>query len=232
MSSDSSRYMFKHHPETCDPDDYWGQVKRTVNGKPVSPEQIGLIVDSITDGLQLGSDDVLLDLCCGNGALTSHLFARCAGGLGVDYSKFLIDVANSRFSRNASERYVLADALDFVQNGQDPGNFTKALCYGAFPYFGPDAARSMLRGLNLRFERVTHLYLGQLPDKSRIGRFFTDRDPLPGEADDPGSLLGLWRTPEELTALAEEAGWTAQPIHQPDRFFASHYRFDALLTRR
>lgn len=232
MSSDNSSYMFKHHPETCDPDDYWGQVKRTVNGKPVSPDQIALIVDSIGNGLQLEADDTLLDLCCGNGALTSHLFARCAGGLGVDYSAFLIEVANRRFTRNGSERYLLSDALDYVLNGDGPDAFTKVLCYGAFPYFGPDAARSMLQALNRRFERVSHIYLGQLPDKSRMDRFFTDRAPAPGEADDPGSLLGIWRTPEELAALAEDAGWIVRPVHQPDQFFASHYRFDAVLSRR
>ncbi|MGF7176571.1 class I SAM-dependent methyltransferase [Azospirillum doebereinerae] len=231
MSSDSSHYMFKHHPETCDPDDHWGQVKRTINGKPVSPEQIALIVTTIKNGLSLAGDDVLLDLCCGNGALTTHLFEICRGGLGVDYSDFLIGVANQRFTRGPSERYRLADALDYVRTESDPQAFTKILCYGAFPYFSHDAAHGLLQGLSERFDRATHLFLGQMPDKTRMKAFFADRDPAPGEEDDPASLLGIWRTPAELAALAEAAGWTARCERMPAHFFASHYRFDAVLTR-
>ena len=144
MPADSSHYMFKHHPETCAPDDHWGQVKRTVGGKPVPPEQIAMILDAIRSGLGLSADDGLLDLCCGNGALTTHLFADCRGGLGVDYSEFLIGVARERFTRRPSERYRLGDALEYVRTETDPEDFTKVLCYGAFPYFGQDAARELL----------------------------------------------------------------------------------------
>src|SRR5262245_10350175 len=73
MSLDeNSGYVFKNHPQTCDPDDYWGQVKRTVGGQPVSQEQIDLIVAAVKRGLQLGPEDTLLDICCGNGALTTY----------------------------------------------------------------------------------------------------------------------------------------------------------------
>lgn len=72
--------FYKEHPKTCARDDFWSQVKRTVNGKPVSQDQIEMIVDAVISGLSLGMDDRLLDLCCGNGALTRYFFARCSGG--------------------------------------------------------------------------------------------------------------------------------------------------------
>ena len=231
MSTDSTQYLFKHHPETCDPDDVWGQVKRTVGGKPVSPEHIDLIVDTIRTGLQLGADDVLLDLCCGNGALTSRIWESCKGGLGVDYSEFLIEVANRRFVRGPEERYLLADALDYVQTEDDPARFTKIVCYGAFPYFDHAAAQQLLTVLNQRFRRVTHIFLGQLPDRSRMDAFFTGKAPAEGEADNPGSLLGIWRTPAEMSDLAQAAGWEARCERMPSSFYAAHYRFDAILTR-
>jgi len=231
MPTDNSHYRFKHHPETCGPDDYWGQVKRTVNGRPVSPEQIDLIVRTVKDGLVLKPDDVLLDLCCGNGALTTRVFESCRGGLGVDYSDFLIEVASSRFVRRPSESYRLSDALDYVRSESDPHGFTKVLCYGAFPYFSHDAARELLLALNRRFARVTHVFLGQLPDKARMEAFFVGRERKPGEEDDPGGLLGIWRTPDEMAALADGAGWTARCVAMPPDFFAAHYRYDAVLTR-
>jgi cyclopropane fatty-acyl-phospholipid synthase-like methyltransferase len=231
MSGDNSQYIFKNHPETCDPEDVWGQVKRTVGGEPVSPEQITLIVDTIKSGLDLGSQDTFLDLCCGNGALTTHLFAGCSGGLGVDYSEFLINVANRRFVQRPSERYLLSDALDYVMTEENPQLFTKVACYGAFPYFGEEAATRLLTELSQRFKRVTHVFLGQIPDKTRLGAFYADRKLEQGEENNPGGLLGIWRTPAEMADLAERSGWTARCDRMPDTFFASHYRFDAVLTR-
>jgi len=33
------KFDYKEYPKTLDPDDVWGQVRRTVNGKPVSEDQ-------------------------------------------------------------------------------------------------------------------------------------------------------------------------------------------------
>jgi hypothetical protein len=46
-------YIYKELPKLCEPDDFLGQVKRTVNGKPVSQEQIDIIIAAITNGLKL-----------------------------------------------------------------------------------------------------------------------------------------------------------------------------------
>jgi cyclopropane fatty-acyl-phospholipid synthase-like methyltransferase len=215
MPTESSHYLFRKHPETCNPDDIWGQVKRTVGGKPVLPEQIEMIVTAIRDGLEIGPPDTLLDLCCGNGGLPSRLFEVCRGGLGVDYSEFLIRVAKRRFSTRPSERYLAADALEYLRRESEPDAFTKALCYGAFPYFGEEAASEMLAALRERFPGVTRVFLGQLPDKTRLRAFFTDRDPEPGEPENPGGLLG---TPAEMAELAQKAKWRAESRNMPAEF--------------
>lgn len=51
--------------------DFWGQVKRTVNGTPVSQRQIELTVAMIKLVLETNGKDRLLDPRCGNGALDS-----------------------------------------------------------------------------------------------------------------------------------------------------------------
>lgn len=231
MSRISTEYQFKDHPQTCDRDDLWGQVKRTVGGKPVTDEQIAMIIDAISQGVDLNAQDRLLDLCCGNGALSTQLFERCAGGLGVDYSDFLIEVANERFARPPVERYVLDDALAYLHREEEPQLFTKAMCYGAFPYFPQPLALEFLQLLHARFTGIEQIFLGQLPDRSRMDEFFTSRVRVPGEEDDPGSLMGIWRTQEQLTELAHRAGWDVRCSRMPTTFFSSHYRFDAILTR-
>ena len=52
-------YIHKEYPKTCRPDDFWGQVKRTVHGKPVSQDQIDMIIYAIRNGLSLSHEDIL-----------------------------------------------------------------------------------------------------------------------------------------------------------------------------
>lgn len=227
----SNEYVFKEHPRTCAPDDFWGQVKRTVNGRPVGEDQIAMIVTAITAGLQLARADVLLDLCCGNGALSTRLFAACAGGVGVDFSGALIEVAHAHFQQPPRETYVLGDAVSFLDECVDPGRFTSALCYGAFQYLPRERARTLLATLHDRFPRVQRFFIGNLPDRARMEQFFRSDAYRPGIEDDPGSPIGIWRTQEEFTALSRDCGWHAEYRRMPPEFYAAAYRYDAVLSR-
>ena len=108
--------FYKEHPKTCSPDDFWGQVKRTVNGTPVTQDQIDMIVDAVIKQLHLDLEDTLLDLCCGNGALSTLFFKYCKGGLGVDFSEYLISIANRNFALPPDQTYILQDAIAFCEN--------------------------------------------------------------------------------------------------------------------
>lgn len=224
------RSFYKEHPKRCAADDYWGQVRRTVNGRPVPAEQIDMIVQQVVAGLGLAADDVLLDLCCGNGALTTSFFARCAGGLGVDFSAPLVDVATANFVRRDSEAFRLEDVVPFTRSHPHPEPFTVALCYGAFSFLTTSEAEQVLTAVHGRFRGVRRLFLGNLPDRDHLHAFFGPRY-RPGVEDDPGSALGIWRTPRDVRALARRCGWRAEILRMPAAFYAAHYRYDAVLAR-
>ncbi|MBI5783956.1 MAG: class I SAM-dependent methyltransferase [Rhodocyclales bacterium] len=230
MTLPSGGAFYKEYPKSCDPEDYWGQVGRTVNGKPVPQEQIDLIVAAVCQGLDLGQNDSLLDLCCGNGALTTYFFSRCRGGLGVDFSDCLIDVANSRFKRRESESYRCQDVLEFVRQEENPQRFSKALCYGSFQYLSPPASLEVLALLRHRFKDVGLLFIGNLPDKDRLSRFYADKPYVPGIENQADSPIGIWRTTGEICELAAAAGWKCSISRMQDRFYGSGYRYDALLV--
>lgn len=223
---------FKSYPQSRDAKDYWGQVKRTVNGVPVSEEQIQLIVDAIRRELALrpGGADRVLDIGCGNGALSALLFDQLASLHGVDYSEYLVSVAQRDFQRAPAFTFEVADALDYVTSAADPGRFNKVLCYGCFSYFRP--ATQVLATLHDRFPAVERVFIGNLPDKDRAALFY--RNGLPSEAEmaDHDSKIGVWRTAAEFEALAREAGWMCHISRMPSDFYAGHYRYDATLTRR
>lgn len=224
-------YDFKVYPKELGEKDYWGQVKRTVNGKPVSEEQIQLILDAVCANLELrlGGEDRLLDLGCGNGALSQLLFDRVSAFLGVDYSEYLILVAKRDFERLPDFRFEVADVLGYVVGERAPERFNKVLCYGCFSYF--PLAEELLAKLHQRFTHVTHVFLGNLPDRARMDQFYRGALPDAEELVNHDSKIGIWRTAEELIALAERAGWKTKITHMPTTFYASHYRYDVTLVR-
>jgi SAM-dependent methyltransferase len=223
--------FYKDHPKTCSPDDFWGQVKRTVNGTPVSQDQIDMIVAAIVAGLELGQEDNLLDLCCGNGALSTLLFKQCKGGLGVDFSEYLISIANKYFAAPPDQVYILQDVVEFCENPTMPRKFSKMVCYGSFPFIEHERAEAMLCLLKRNFPNVERIFIGNCPDKDLLAEFLGDRSFTPGTENDPDSPIGIWRTQEEFVSLAKRCGWLATIHKMPSQYYAAHYRYDVILSK-
>lgn len=230
MTEKSGGAYYKTYPKSCAADDFWAQVGRTVGGVAVPQAQIDLIVARLIEELDLAADDLLLDLCCGNGALTTNFFTRCAGGVGVDFSDYLIDVAKRHFSHRAEERYVCTDALHHVATDLDAEIFTKVLCYGAFQYFDRASGRTLLATLRRHYSHVSRLVIGNLPDRTRLAEFYRDRPYTPGIEDSAETPIGIWWAPDDFARLAAESGWRCQTRKMPEDFYAAHYRFDAVLA--
>lgn len=211
--------------------DFWAQIKRTVNGKPVTEEQITLIETTIKSNLGLHAGDVLLDLACGNGALSTRLFDRCQEFVGVDLSSYLISVA--RQHHEIAPRYTFQEqsADDYVRAEPRPERFSKVLCYGSFSYFSDEAAQAVLQLLFQRFSHVEKIYLGNLPDRDRLDLFYKGNRPSDAELSDHASRIGIWRSKNEFAALSHAAGWQAQFVAADPQFYAAHYRYDVILTR-
>jgi len=224
-----SKSDYKEYPKTLRPDDFWGQVRRTVHGKPISEDQIQLIVDAIKSGLDFREGDCLLDVACGNGALSRLLFDDVAEFLGVDNSKYLISVALENFARPPEFDFTLSGAAEYVHAERHPDRFTKALCYGSFSFFTAADARDVLQGLSSRFTKIKTLYIGNLPDKDRAKAFYPEGKDYAEELSNHASQIGIWRDRKEWKQLAAETGWGIRFQLMPNEFFAAHYRFDAIL---
>jgi SAM-dependent methyltransferase len=234
VTADLSRtYLANYdaHARSVAADAYWQQVRRTVNGTPVSEAQIGLIVNAITAGLSLTEHDVVLDLACGNGALSSYLFDRCAGLLGVDISPYLIEVAERVFARSPNYRFEVAEVVSFVRDERHSSAFTKVLIYAGFQYFPRADSFGILRALNEGFPTVTRVFIGNVPDRARADRVFASSAPSANELDDHEARIGIWYQSEEMAALAKAAGWRASCSGMPTDFYLSNHRFDVTLDR-
>jgi len=227
-SQHSGLDFYKEYPKTCDPEDFWGQVKRTVNGKPVTQDQIDMIVEAVSNGLNLSQKDVLLDLCCGNGALTTYFFKKCNGGLGVDFSEYLIRIAKNNFIKTKNENFLLQDILKFVENHHDTERFTKAICYGSIQYLDKRSVFKLLNYISDRFYNIKSFFIGNIPDKEHMMHFF-ENTYEEGIEDSPASPIGVWWSKEEFAQLAKSAGWIPNFSKMQKKFYSSHYRYDVIL---
>ncbi|SEC60124.1 Methyltransferase domain-containing protein [Rhizobiales bacterium GAS191] len=229
MSLPKLALLYESHARSRDPKDFQGQVMRSVRGKSVGQDQIATIVDAIGRGLAIAPHDTVLDLCCGNGSLSDPIFACCRGGLGVDFTPYLIEVAKTNFERFPHRLYRFADVLEYLETTNDTERFTKAFCYGAFQSLSESTAAGVLQELRRRFPNVRRLFIGNLPDLDRVAAFFDADIPLLEQLKSNDTALGIWRTEQEMTKLAAECGWRAEFSRMPSGFYGAHYRFDATL---
>ncbi|MCU1492390.1 MAG: Methyltransferase domain [Acidimicrobiaceae bacterium] len=225
-----SKSDYEYYPRTLPSEDFWGQVRRTVNGQPVSEEQILMIVDSVKQGVRFEDGDVVLDLACGNGALSRYFFDSCSALLGVDRSEYLISVAKQHFEKVPRYTFLHRDAADYVMTEEEPERITKAICYGSFSFFSRDDGETVLAGLHDRFVNLRRVFIGNLPDRDRSQLFYGDAAPG-AELDDHSAQIGIWRTKEQFEQLGHKTGWKLTFGEMPDGFYARHYRYDALLER-
>ncbi len=224
-------HAHKVYPKQFERDDFWSQIKRTVNGKPVSEEDIELIVSQIKDQLALDPGDHLLDLGCGNAALASRVFDRVGHYTGVDFSSYLLEIAAQYFTPDESVRYVEADAAEYVKRCDQPEDFDKVLCYGCMSYLSRDDLLGLICTLHDRFPGVSRVFFGNIPDRAKAAEFFAKREVVEYDLDDPRSPIGVWWDPDEFTAAASSGGFSAQVVRMPERFYGAAYRFDLLLKR-
>ena len=61
------------YPKTLSKKDYMKQVQKVFRGHPIPEWKFKIIVSEICHRLKLEEEDILLDLCCGNGLITKEL---------------------------------------------------------------------------------------------------------------------------------------------------------------
>jgi len=190
-----------------------------------------MIVDQIKHQLELNDGGHLVDLGCGSAALSSRLFSEIESYTGVDFSEYLLGIAREFFFHEEIAEFVEMNVLTFVQTCPKPERFDKALCYGCISYLSRDDVHSLLSALAERFTGVTHVLLGNVPDRAKSSWFFARRDMTDYELDDPQSSIGVWWDPVDLCGAAQAVGFEADVVRMPAEFYGADYRYDVRLRR-
>lgn len=231
MEMSNSDFIHKEFPKRFAKDDFWSQIKRTVNGKPVSENDIRMIINQISNNMSFSDTDHLLDIGCGNGALAARLFPLVQDYTGVDFSTYLLEIANEYFRPNSNINYIENDALQFVTDFEQPNIVDKVLMYGCMSYLSRDDFSLFLNKISQRFIGVNTIFVGNIPDITKAADFFAKRDIIDYDVDNETTPIGVWWDPDGLYKLAADIGFTAEFLKMPEEFYGHHYRFDMILRR-
>jgi cyclopropane fatty-acyl-phospholipid synthase-like methyltransferase len=227
----SGDFLHKEYPKQFKRDDFWRQIKRTINGQPASDSDIRLIVDQIEDRLELGRDDCLLDLGCGNGALGSQLFAKVNTYCGVDFSEYLLEIAREYFTISNRISWCSADIRDVSSYVSKSLLTTKVLLYGCIAYLEKADVGTLLSRLSEELPSLQKVFIGNIPWQKQSAQFFKARNVYEYDLDNAESPIGVWWDVEEFLDLAEQTGFRATSYRMPSKFYGSQYRFDMLMER-
>jgi len=207
------------------------QVGKTISGQEISRDQVDLILQQIVTHLKLSTKDKLVDLCCGNGVLSSCLASYSASIIGIDFVKELIEFAIAHNSCN-NVSYICNDILKV-----DPKIFNESnlfLMYEGLQYLDPVQFFSLLNRLHRSNDELT-IFIGGVPDRERLHNFYDTDEKFKFylECERIGRPhLGRWWLQDEIKHAAKKAGYNFFLISQPAKLYTANYRFDILLERR
>lgn len=222
----ASEYDYIERPKLFDKNDFWRQVRRTINGKPVDENQINLIIEQVCTILCLNKNDNLLDLGCGNGALTTRISPYVSKIHGVDMSDYLIGIANQYFCSNKLSFETNTISVIIDQELLKP--YEKCLLYGVSSFLEDD----LLEKLVFKFFEGNgkSILLGNVRDKMFASDFYGD-NLCQNSLEDITSSMGKWRSKIWFSQLAKNGNFSVSFHKMKKEFYASKYYFDVLFQK-
>lgn len=214
------------------------QVGASVNGKPISAVQFAAMVKDIEAKLGLKQDDVVIDLCCGNGVLTFEIAKHVQCVIGIDGSAAYINNAQ-KFKSSRNIKYVLSDITDFdnIKRQLDNAACTKVIFYASLAYFEPAQLIQILRFIHCVSAVECSVLIGSILDKSRKFKYFnTIKRRFHYFVNyvilrkDLG--LGRWWSKKELKRIAYMCNFFIDFTNQNKLLHTAHYRYDILLKKK
>lgn len=227
--------FWQEYPATAGETEFLRQVGHTIGGEPYSAEVFEAMVESIRQGLRLGPDDVLLDLCCGNGVITVELARSCERVYAADFSETLIGLGR-RHNCAPNITYGVLDVRELSSarlGGFAP--FTRISMYAALQHLEPDDLEPLLAAMcGHAREHDIVILIGGILDATRQEAFLDTpkkREAYQFYRKQGADRLGTWWEPAAIRRAADKLGLACDIDADSPGRPGGHYRFDARLWR-
>lgn len=206
------------------------QVLRTLDKQPVSEKEFQDILNVIDERMAINQNDVVLDLCCGNGLITTHLASRCKEIIGVDFARELSLQIDQVKYPNIS---VIIEDVRKVQFEQE--TFDKIIIYAGIQYLSPKESIYFFESVIKWLKKGGLFFIGDVPNQNCLWDFSNSPERQAAYFDalkNDTPLIGTWFEPQWLKNLGIYVGFKeADILPQPASLPYSHYRFDALFVK-
>jgi len=203
--------------------EFWKQVRRTINGEEVSEDQIQQIVKQINNCLNIQFDDCLVDIGCGNGALTNLVAPKECVVYGIDPSNYLIEIAKEFFQKEKHTYEVGFANDDYTYTKFSISN--KCLLYGVSSYLEDTMISDVLNNFFSNSNKV--MFIGAVRDLEHRNKFFQSKN-LKIPPNKSETTMGLWRSKAFFIQLSEKYKLNVEFLKMPNSFYASEYYFDVV----
>ncbi|MEI8207448.1 MAG: bifunctional GNAT family N-acetyltransferase/class I SAM-dependent methyltransferase [Kiritimatiellales bacterium] len=209
------------------------QVERTINKKPINDAQFKIVYERIVMALSLEKNDVVLDLCCGNGAVTEKIANYVDSITGVDFSQPLLDVANTLKSNNVN--YICGSVLDdslvkLIKNRK----FKKVYMNTGLQHFAENDFSKLLDNFLMLSAPKAIFFITDIPEKKNLRVFYNTEERLKEYYERTANgteAIGTWWDREFLVETAMKKGLILEALDQSADSQMSHYRFDAMIYK-
>lgn len=224
--------FWNEYPLTLDEADFLRQVCHTIDGRPYTPSQFDTMVDAIRQGFQLDPTSSLLDVCCGNGAVTAKLAIHCRQAVGIDFSVPLIEVARKFHGAN-NTRFLELDARELTSIDLPEAPFDKVMMYGALQHFDVEDLDRLLSAFLRHGSGDRTILLGGVPDKARIRCLFDTPEKLSLHRTfqrEGRDVIGTWWDTNAIRDACRRFGLDCRIDNESSDRPGGHYRFDAWIS--
>jgi SAM-dependent methyltransferase len=170
---------------------------------------------------------LLLDLGCGNGALTAKFSSHVNEILGIDRSDYLIKIANKHFKKSHID--FECSNLENILKHNFIKNFNKCLIYGVSSFLEDEIIYSICK--EFLGKKNNRLMFGNVRELKYADHFYT-KDVDPSELNDTKTSMGKWRTRDWFSKLAKDLGTEIYFSKMPKGFYASKYYFDVVIRMK
>jgi len=205
------------------------QVARTKEGKIISNNNWQKTVQSIFKIIQIKENQIVLDLCCGNGLLSKELAWNCKKVVSVDYSQELLD----KFVTKAGNiEKMQSNALN-VQF--DNNNFDVIIIYFAIQHFTEQEAIELIGKCKNWLKPGGKLLVGDIPELEKKWEFYSTKKYRVNYIssiikDEP--IIGTWFSREFYKSVGEYYNFSETNIIDQEEFMINHnIRFDVLYEK-
>lgn len=222
--------FWKDHGKSTVDCDEQTRVLRTLNKQPIEKELWEDTLTLMAEHVKPVPDDVVLELCCGNGLISRYFSKICKTVVCVDVSADLVTSIDTKEHTNIET--IVADIRDL---SFPDSTFSKIIIYAGIQYLSPAETTTLFANVYDWLKPAGIFFLGDIPNYNNIWDFYnsTDREAVYFhnlQREEP--LVGTWFQPEFFEKLGSYAGFADSVyIPQHEDMIYSHFRFDFKLRK-